>query len=66
MKILDSYWFTPMGAPVVGVVKCQNEVGEIKYYIGNDYSNNDQEAAEKYISERGAKVPTHIGEAIFS
>jgi hypothetical protein len=64
MKILDSFWFSPMASPIIGIVKCENEVGEIKYYIGTAFGN-DKMMDEKHISEKGAKFPSIAAEKLF-
>lgn len=63
MKILDSVWFTQMGGTLIGIVKVQNEVGEIKYYIGSCLGD-DQEKDEKHIAERGARFPSEAGQKL--
>lgn len=63
MKILDSIWFTQMGGTLIGIVKTQNEVGEIKYYIGSCLGDC-QETDEKHIAERGAKFPEEAGKVL--
>lgn len=63
MKILDSYWFTPMGASVIGIVKVETEFDGIKYYIGT-CSGMDLDGDTKHIAERGAKFPYDAGEKL--
>lgn len=63
MKILGSTWFSQMGGTFIGVVKTQNEAGEIKYYIGSCLGDN-QEDDEKHIAEAGAKFPEDAGKII--
>lgn len=63
MKILDSVWFTQMGGTLIGIVKVQNEVGEIKYYIGSCFGDSPKED-EKHIAERGARFPSEAGEKL--
>jgi hypothetical protein len=65
MKILGSVWFTPAGnMGVIGVVRVQNEMGLIKYYIGTAYGVDEETDAE-HIANYGAKFPTKAGEEIF-
>ena len=65
MKVLDSIWFTPGGSMgIIGIVKVQNEMGLVKYYIGTAIGESE-EADAKYISEYGAKFSTSAGEEIF-
>lgn len=65
MKVLNSYWFSPMGIGVIGVVKvlCGNGEG-IKYYIGCA-SGNDKEADELFIALHGARFPDSSGSPLF-
>jgi hypothetical protein len=64
MKILDSFWFSPMASPIIGIVKCENKIGEIKYYIGTA-PGKDQMMDAKHISENGAKFPPIAAEKLF-
>ncbi|MFW6310701.1 MAG: hypothetical protein ACOC1K_00535 [Nanoarchaeota archaeon] len=64
MKILGSYWFTPMHEKIIGVVKVETkEFKEIKYYIGSALGS-DKEADEFYISKYGAKFPKELGDQL--
>lgn len=63
MKILGSTWFTQMGGTLIGIVKTQNDIGEIKYYIGSCFGDC-QEEDEKSIAERGAKFPEAAGKIL--
>jgi hypothetical protein len=63
MKILESYWFSQMAGTVIGIVKVENKIGEIKYYIGSSLGNS-QEDDEKHIAERGAKFPIEAGKIL--
>jgi len=63
MKILGSTWLTQMGGTLIGVVKTENSVGEIKYYIGSCFGDC-QEEDEKIIAERGAKFPEAAGKIL--
>lgn len=70
MKILDSYWFTPMGGDIIGIVKVQTEYDGIKYYIGTVYKypgegGLDKKNDEKTIAENGAKFPKEAAEKLF-
>lgn len=66
MKVLNSYWFSPMGmVGVIGVVKVLSGDGEgIKYYIGTA-TGLDKDADEHYISECGARFPDSAGSILF-
>jgi hypothetical protein len=64
MKILDSLWFTPAGSMhIIGIVKTENEVGEIKYYIGTSIGLN-KKGDEEYIAMYGAKFPKIVGDTL--
>ena len=65
MEILDSYWFSSVLGPVIGIIRTKNEIGEIKYYIGNGKGEDIYEDA-KNIAEHGAKFPSWAGNDIFS
>jgi len=65
MKILDAYWFTPMGSSVIGIVKVNTEFDGIKYYIGT-CSGMNQDGDAKHIAERGARFPGYAGEKLIS
>lgn len=62
MKIIDAIWFTEMMSTTsLGIVKCENDVGEIKYYIGTGYGNDIDEDIYK-IMQGGAKChPALVG-----
>jgi hypothetical protein len=64
MKVLDSVWFTQMGGTLIGIIKTENEIGEIKYYIGS-VLGDDIKADEEYIASRGAKFPERVGKVLF-
>lgn len=65
MKILNSYWFSPMGLPIIGVVKALSGDGEgIKYYIGTA-EGKDKEADELHIAQTGARFPDSAGSPLF-
>jgi len=69
MKILDSYWFTPMGGDIIGVVKVETDYDGIKFYIGNVYKypgegGLDKKNDEITITERGAKFPQDAGKLL--
>jgi len=66
MKIIDSYWFTPMGGDIIGIVKIETEYSGIKFYIGTikkwpGEGGLDKEIDEKIIAETGAKFPEYLG-----
>ena len=69
MKILDSYWFTPMGGDIVGIVQVETKFDGIKYYIGTikkwPGESLDKENDERIISETGAKFPKEVGDFLF-
>ena len=64
MKVVDSIWFTPMGGTVVGIVRCVDDVGNAKYYIGNG-NGMSQDADEDMIARLGAKFPLQVGNQLF-
>jgi len=68
MKILDSYWFSPMGGDLIGVIKAQTEYDGIKYYIGTIKTwpgeSLNKKNDEITISERGAKFPEKAGKIL--
>jgi hypothetical protein len=69
MKILDSYWFTPMGGDIIGVVKVEYDYTGVKFYIGNVYKypgegGLDKKKDEITIAERGAKFPIDAGKLL--
>ena len=64
MKVLDSIWFTPMGGPLIGIVKADVEYEGIKYYIGTA-SGLDEEADALEIAERGARFPEEAAKNLF-
>lgn len=65
MKVLNSYWFNPMGVGVIGVVKVLSGDGQgIKYYIGCA-SGTDKEKDELFIAEHGARFPDSAGSPLF-
>jgi hypothetical protein len=65
MKVLNSYWFSPMGEPIIGIVKVLSGDGEgIKYYIGTA-SGKDKETDEQLIASIGARFPDSAGSPLF-
>ena len=57
LKVLDSIWFTPMGAQTIGVVLAQDvQFNTIKCYIGIA-EGYDKENDENKILQQGAKFP---------
>lgn len=65
MKILNSYWFSPMGVGVIGVVKVLSGDGMgIKYYIGTA-DGKDKEVDELHIAQTGARFPDASGSPLF-
>jgi hypothetical protein len=63
MKILGSIWFTQMGGTLIGIVKTENSVREIKYYVGSCFGD-DQKSDEIHIAETGAKFPEAAGKIL--
>ena len=59
-KVLSSVWFTQMGGSVIGVVAVETQYDGLCFYIGNGAGYN-QQTDEKYIAERGALFPYHVG-----
>lgn len=65
IEILDSIWFTEMGSVrPIGIVRCQTNEGEIKYYIGTADGLNE-ELDEVTISRQGARFPNIQGDSLF-
>lgn len=66
MKVLNSYWFSPMGLDgVIGVVKVLSGDGEgIKHYIGTA-TGHDKDADELHIAQTGARFPDMCAESLF-
>ncbi len=66
MKVLNSYWFSPMGLDgVIGVVKVLSGDGEgIKYYIGAA-EGKDKALDELHIALHGARFPDSAGSPLF-
>lgn len=62
MKIIDSFWLTGLGC--VGIVKCETDRGEIKYYIGSTVGI-DQNKDEKMIAALGNRLPNPVGKILF-
>jgi|GEM_PF-3386930 hypothetical protein len=64
--IKGKIWFSPAGSmPLIGIVKVENKMGEIKYYIGTGLGVNEEEDA-RYISMYGAHFPFESGEKLFN
>jgi len=65
MKVLNSYWFSPMASQIIGIVKVLSGDGEgIKYYIGMA-SGHDKDADEQHIAQTGARFPDSSGALLF-
>lgn len=65
MKVLNSYWFSPMGEPIIGVVRVLSGDGEgIKYYIGTA-QGKDKALDEMHIALHGARFPDSAGSPLF-
>lgn len=52
-KVIKSWWFTPMNAALVGIVKVRNPHGEYKFYIGTATGFNKKKD-EEFIKNFGA------------
>lgn len=65
MKVLSSYWFNPMGADPIGVIKVSTDHEGIRYFIGIG-RGKDKEEDEQHIAQTGAAFPSHIGTALFA
>jgi hypothetical protein len=63
MDVIDVLWFCAAHGNV-GIVKCQADNGEIKYYIGQ-CSGYSEELDKKSISERGSRFPVDAGKVLF-
>lgn len=64
MKILGSYWYNPGGAlGCIGVVKVENGLGEIKYFIGIG-KGLDLKGDEISIRNYGAKFSKEMGDLL--
>lgn len=64
MEILGSHWYNPGGSfGCIGVVKIENEVGEIKYYIGTG-KGLDLKEDEDNISKHGAAFTKEMGKLL--
>lgn len=60
MKVLEAYWFTPMGGTSIGIVKVETEFVGLKFYIGHALGiDPDQDAINIAVS--GAKFPYEVG-----
>jgi hypothetical protein len=65
MKILGKIWFNPGGGmKVIGIVRVENEIGIIKYYIGTGDGRDEEEDTE-HIANYGAKFPKRAGDELF-
>lgn len=62
MKIIRWLWYA--GAETVGIVKTQNAIGEIKYYIGVAEGHNEADDALR-IAQWSAKFPNEAGDLLF-
>ena len=55
-KILDTYWFTEAYHPHhFGMVKVEDEMGKVRYFIGNCTGQSESIDAEK-IANWGAEI----------
>lgn len=63
MKVIGSYWFSPMGGQLIGIVKVAMEYEGIGYFIGNG-AGADKEADEKLIASTGAAFPNAAGDLL--
>jgi hypothetical protein len=64
MKILNSYWFSPMGQPVIGIVKVVTDYGAIEHYIGAATGQHKEED-EQLIMKTGARFPDGCAQSLF-
>lgn len=65
ISVLDSMWFSQMmNSKSIGIVKIKNEVGDIKYYIGNA-DGLDECSDAIHIAETGAKFPVNAAIELF-
>lgn len=62
MNILGVRWFT--GKTCIGIVRVENDVGEISYYIAQVLGYHE-EADAKYIAEWGTRFPSKAGDVLF-
>jgi hypothetical protein len=62
MTVLDSYWFNGGG-----IVKVQNDFGEIEYYIGTwgPLGGMDQAKDAQFIADWGNTFPRNVGQELF-
>ncbi len=63
MKIIDTLWMTGKGT--VGLVACENDIGEKKFYIGVGEGFNE-ELDKQNIADWGAKVDRKIFDRFFN
>ena len=61
MKIIDWIWYA--GLETVGIVKTQNTIGEIKYYIGLARGHDEADALN--IAQWSAEFPNEAGDLLF-
>lgn len=64
MKVLASYWFSPMNGAVIGVVMVKSDHDGVVFYIGQGAGHN-KENDEKRIAEQGSWFPFQAGRALF-
>lgn len=66
VEILDTYWFTEAYHPHhFGMVKVKNEVGKIRYFIGN-CSGRSESADAETIARWGAEISPERAKEFFS
>lgn len=54
-EIKNATWFSPLGAPTVGIVRILNDDGEEKYYLGIGRGVSESNDA-RMIAKQGARV----------
>lgn len=64
MTVLGSYWFSPMGGGIIGVVKVSTDHDGIRYFIGHG-RGFDTQADQQYIAQTGASFPRALGDLLF-
>lgn len=62
MKIIDTFWMTGKGT--VGLVACENDMGERKFYIGTGEGFN-KEFDSQNIADWGLRVNKEMFDRFF-
>lgn len=63
MKVLDVKWFCAWTN--VGIVRVENSVGEIGYYIGGFVPTNSDIDDAEHIANWGSHFPSEAGDILF-